>query len=109
MQVLPILGSEGHYATPEEIDRTLAFVAGVKGVVSISPAAGEAAAEPWWTMGVYEIVFLQDTDGYPLAILFYVENGKIVRLSYRPGEWLSELNGRIGEEWLLPPLGDNSK
>jgi hypothetical protein len=102
VEVFPVLGGEGYYYTPENIDTYLnLWVKDLYAVYKISPNQYQ---EPYWPAGEYALLFDRDENDIPFPITVYVESGKIVRLIYHLGVRVEDqLLGIPVEQIMIPP------
>lgn len=94
VQVFPILGSEGHFARPDNINGTLEF--SPEGLYAVyRPLPGVDSAE-YWPDGEYALLFERKILNASLPVTVLVQDGKIVRLVFssypvEPAELLSSV------------------
>lgn len=103
VEVFPIAQGEGFFVTPETIDTHLDFW--VKQLYAVYQVANGAEDEPYWPAGEYALLFERDQNEIPFPITFYVEGGKIVRMTYHLGVTVSEqLNSIPVEQVVVSPM-----
>lgn len=99
LEVLPILGSEGHHTRAEDLDRALSFqVEGLHAVFEFSDDVYDSVDYPAGEVG---LLFLQSGPPFPLTV--HVTNGAIVRLDYGIGKTLDSVFGHDAARIILPP------
>ena len=99
LEVLPILGSEGHHTRAEDLDRALSFqVEGLYAVYEFSDDVYDSVDYPAGEVG---LLFLQSGPPFPLTV--HVTNGAIVRLDYDIGDTLDSVFGHDAAGIILPP------
>ncbi len=102
VEVFPLSGPEGHFATVETIDDILTFtVEGLFAVYHVQPPTHE---ESFWPSGEYGLIFVQDQPNVFRAITVRVESGAIVRLDYHIDESPFDILARAGGQTLLAPI-----
>lgn len=100
VQAFPVAYSEGVMVRQEGIANVFNFnVWGLLGVYTVPP---DAYQTDFWPAGEYGVVFAPEDISAPYLIIFYVEDGKIVRLAFYYDEWdNASLLDRW--EWVMPP------
>lgn len=93
VQVLPILGGEGSFVTPETIDQALDFVVmGLYAIYRVPEDAPQAGNSP---AGEFGLVFTREMNAVPFPLTVFVEDGRIVRLHHHiakdPEDIISQL------------------
>ncbi len=102
VEVFPLSGPEGHFSTPEMIDKTLEFW--IKRLYAVYKVSPDAYQEPYWPAGEYGLLFERDQNDIPFPVTVFVENGKIVRIAYHFGITAEEQLQSIPiEQVIIPP------
>ncbi len=100
LEVLPILGSEGHHARRDSIDQALSFQ--VEGLYAIYLIPEDAWQDESYPTGEYGVVVVLADNPFPMTV--HVKEGGIIRLDYHLGKTPDQvIEGREGELILPPP------
>jgi hypothetical protein len=100
LEVLPILGGEGHHVRAEDIDQALGFqVEGLYAVFEFSDDVYDSVDYPAGEVG---LLFLQSGPPFPLTV--HVADGAIVRLDYDIGDTLDRVFREDANHIILPPV-----
>lgn len=83
VEVFPMGGGEGHFATPETVMAPLDFT--VRGLYAVYRVPADAYRESYWPAGEYALLFDRDQNDLPLPITVLVADGKVVRIDYGVG------------------------
>ena len=99
LEVLPILGSEGHHARRESIDQTLSFH--VKGLYAVYLIPEDLWQDESFPAGEYGVVVVMADNPFPMTV--HVKEGGIIRLDYHLGKTPAEVIQELEGELILPP------
>jgi len=99
LEVLPILGSEGHHARRESIDQALSFH--VKGLYAIHLIPEDVWQDESFPAGEYGVVVVLADNPFPMTV--HVKEGGIIRLDYHLGKTPIEVIEEREGELILPP------
>jgi hypothetical protein len=91
VEVLPILGPEGHFFYKEEIEEWTGVEA--DGVYAIYQVSSEVYSEPEFPAGKYAVMFVDKRS--PAIISLRLDNGQIVRVDY-----ILDLSPEISKGWI---------
>lgn len=94
VEVLPILGPEGHFLHKEEIEQWTGI--DVDGLYAIYEVSSNAYSEPDYPSGEYAVMFF-DTENQAVISL-RVADGRVVRVDYLLDTSPEELNGWLERE-----------
>jgi hypothetical protein len=103
VEVFPISEAEGHFARPDEIDRTLEFT--VDGLYAVyRPVPGRDPIE-YWPVGEYALLFERQIYNTSQPVTVFVQGGKMVRLGFSnyPAEPDQLLSAIPLDRILIPP------
>lgn len=100
IEVLPILGSEGHHTRRAEIDKGISF--SVEGLYAVYLMPEDVWHDESYPAGDYGLVFVLTDNKFLLTV--HVKDGRIVRLDYDVGVTPAEVIEQEAGELLLPPL-----
>ena len=100
MEVFPMLGPEGTFSNPAEMENLLinTSLKGLYAVYRVTPGPND---EPYYPVGEYAMVFERDINDLPLPIILRVQDGKIVRMDFRFGISPEDLLKEIPVEQVL--------
>ena len=84
MEVFPVLGSEGSFTAPEDMENLLTntLLKGLYAVHRVTPGPND---EPYYPVGEYAMLFERDINDVSLPIILRVLDGKVVRMDFRFG------------------------
>ena len=99
LEVLPILGSEGHHTHVEDLDRALSFQ--VEGLYAVFELADTVFDSNEYPAGEVGLLFLQSGPPFPLTV--HVADGAIVRLDYHIGDTLDVVFEQEADHIILSP------
>ncbi|MCK5429309.1 MAG: hypothetical protein KAI94_07550 [Anaerolineales bacterium] len=98
VEVLPILGTEGHHVRRASIDRALSF--NVEGLYAIYLVPEDVWQDESYPAGEYGLVFILFDNPFPMTV--HVKEGGIVRLDFHTGITPAEVIEPKGGELILP-------
>ena len=98
LEVLPILGSEGHHARRESIDQALSFQ--VEGLYAIHLIPEDVWQDESFPAGEYGVVVVLVDNPFPMTV--HVKEGGIIRLDYHLGKTPVEVIEETEGELILP-------
>jgi hypothetical protein len=102
VEAFPVMGSEGVYLRPAEIDQTLQFA--VKGLYAIYRETPNPEAAPHWPNAEYVLLFDRDEKDIPMPVAVAVSAGKIVRLHFHHDITAEQLlSSQPVSQIVLPP------
>jgi hypothetical protein len=99
VNVLPILGPEGHYASTGTLDRTLGFE--IKGLYAVYYVSEEVWRAGYAPAGEVALLFIQQEHNIPVTV--HIDGGAIVRLDFHYSQSLESILEREAADFLLPP------
>jgi hypothetical protein len=99
VEVLPILGSEGHFIRRSEIHEWQGI--DVTGLYAVYLVSENAFTDKDYPAGAYGIIFRTKMPNF--IVIYQVENGSIVRIDSRVGSPPDINFEREAEEFILPP------
>lgn len=94
VEVFPMLGSEGSFVKPEEMENVLSNTL-VKNLHAVYVVTAGPNDEPFYPTGDYAMLFERDLNDYPLPIVLHVTNGKIVRMDLHTGVSAADMLKKI--------------
>lgn len=104
VEVFPVGGSEGSFATRETIDQTLEFT--VIDLYAVYAVPDDAYREDFWPAGDYALVFNRTQNEIPMPLTVLVNDGKIVRLQFHFGTPVEDLLAGVPvSQIIIPPTG----
>lgn len=83
VEVFPLGGAEGQFATPKNMDNVLQFW--IKDLYAVYKVPADAYEKSYWPAGEYALLFERDQNDIPFPITVLVADGKIVRINYHFG------------------------
>lgn len=99
LEVLPILGGEGHHTRVEDLDQALSFQ--VEGLYAVFELADTVYDSDDFPAGEVGLLFLQSGPPFPLTV--HVAGGAIVRLDYHIGDTLEGVFEQEADHIILSP------
>jgi hypothetical protein len=90
VQVFPILGSEGSFIKPEEMQQVLTNVP-VNSLYAVYRVTPNPNLESYYPQGEYAMLFERDVNGQQLPLIVLVAGGKIVRIDFDRGVSAADL------------------
>jgi hypothetical protein len=90
VQVFPILGSEGSFIKPEEMQQVLTN-APVNSLYAVYRVTPNPNLESYYPQGEYAMLFERDVNGQQLPLIVLVAGGKIVRIDFDRGVSAADL------------------
>ena len=94
VEVFPVLGSEGSFSSPAEMENLLTNTS-LKGLYAVYRVTPNPNIKPYYPEGEYAMVFERDINDQSLPIILRVQDGMIVRMDFRfgitPEEILKEI------------------
>lgn len=101
VEVFPIGGSEGSFATRETILQTLEF--SVIDLYAVYAVPEDAYREAFWPAGDYALLFNRTQNEIPLPLTVLVTDGKIVRLQFHFGVPVEDILADVPVSLILIP------
>lgn len=100
LQVLPMLGSEGTFATSQEMEQILTNLSlnDLYAVYRVLPGPNDDSNYP---VGEYAMIFERETNDPLVSLVLRVLDGMIVRMDFPMGRTLAELFEEIPAEQIL--------
>lgn len=101
VEVFPVGGSEGGFATRETIEQTLDFW--VLELFAVYAVPEDAYREDYWPAGEYALVFNRTQNEIPMPLTVLVKDGKIVRLQFHFGSTVEDILAGVPVGNILVP------
>lgn len=100
VEVFPVLGPEGAYIKPEEMETFLTDSI-LKSLYAVYRVTPNPNLEPYFPQGEYAMLFERDMNDIPMPVILQVLDGKIVRMDFRFGISAADLLKEIPVENVL--------
>ncbi len=100
VEVLPTIGSEGSYVTPENMETFLSNSL-VKSLYAVYRVTPNPNLEPYIPEGEYAMLFERDKNDISLPVILQVRDGKVVRMDFRFGISTADLLKEVAVEDVL--------
>ncbi|NJN43585.1 MAG: hypothetical protein HC806_01810 [Anaerolineae bacterium] len=105
IEVFPVGGPEGSYATADNIESVLASMT-LKRLYAVYEIPSDTYTDEYCPIGQYALLFERELNDIPMPITAHVRDGKLVRLDFHFGvSEEDELQSIPVELVLIPPAG----
>jgi hypothetical protein len=89
VEVFPISGPEGTFASPADIDGALQFT--VKSLAAVYRVTNTVTEGDYWPAGEYGLLFDREEGGMAVPMTILVQDGKFVRINYHLGSTVADV------------------